>query len=95
VSVPKLVANCETDGYPAGSHTVVGAAEIIGAVGLFVRPVAKDAAFLLVSIAVGAVSMHLPFPPIQRGIPALILLRFSAYPGYQYIFVPKSDADHD
>lgn len=86
-SVPQLLANFEAYGLPEGSHYVVGLVEVIGAVGLFVRPFAKYAAFLLVMISIGAVSTHMIFPPIQAGLPALVLLILSAYPAYQYNFV--------
>jgi len=86
---PQLVANFETYGFPAGAHHVVGLIEVIGAVGLFVRAFARYAAFLLVVISIGAVSTHVIFPPIQHGLPALILLVLSAYPAYQYNFVSK------
>jgi uncharacterized membrane protein YphA (DoxX/SURF4 family) len=86
-SVPQLVVNFETYNFPAGSHYVVGLAELIGAVGLFVKPFARYAAFLLVVISIGAVSTHEVFPPIQHGIPALLLLVLSAYPAYQYNFI--------
>ena len=90
--VAKVVADFETYSFPAGSHYVVGLIEVIGAVGLFVRPFAKYAAFLLVVISIGAVSTHVIFPPIQDGIPALVLLVLCAYPAYQYNFV-SDDAD--
>lgn len=86
-SVPQLVANFETYGFPAGSHYVVGLLEVVAAIGLFVRPFAKYAAFLLLVISIGAVSTHVIFPPIQAGLPALVLLLLSAYPAYQYNFV--------
>jgi len=86
-SVPQLVANFETYGFPAGSHYVVGLLEVVAAIGLFVRPIAKYAAFLLVVIAIGAISTHVIHPPIRQGIPALVLLILSAYPAYQYNFI--------
>jgi putative oxidoreductase len=86
-SNPQLVASFQTYGYPAGSHFVVGLFEITGAIGLFVRPFARYAASILVVISIGAVSTHIVFPPLQQGIPALVLLILSAYPAYQYNFV--------
>ncbi len=88
-NTPQLLANFETYGFPAGSHYVVGLIEVISAIGLFVRPFAKYAAFMMVVIAIGALSTHVIFPPIRQGLPALILLVLSAYPAYQYNFVSK------
>ncbi|MEM7280217.1 MAG: DoxX family protein [Pseudomonadota bacterium] len=83
-SVPELVASFEAFGLPTGSHYIVGALEVLGAIGLFVRPFAKYAAILLVVISIGAFGMHVIYPPIQQGVPALVLLVLSAFVAYRY-----------
>ncbi|MEL7536503.1 MAG: DoxX family protein [Pseudomonadota bacterium] len=77
--VPDIVAMFETFGLPAGSNYAIGALEVVGAIGLFVRPVARYAALLLLAIAVGAVITHVINPPLQQGVPALVLLAVAAY----------------
>ena len=62
--------------------TLVGAGEVAGALALLVRPIAMLGGLGLASIAFGAIIAHLANDPIQRGIPALILLALALLVAY-------------
>lgn len=76
-----LLANFEAWGYPDGFHFVVGGLEVAGAIGLFIRPVARYAALSLGLLMVVALGTHVLNPPAAAGIPSLILgvLSFATY----------------
>lgn len=72
-SPQQLLDNFSSWGYPSGSHYLVGLAEVSGAVGLFVRPLAKYAALGLGLLMIGAVATHVLHPPLAAGIPSFVL----------------------
>lgn len=76
-----LVANFQKWGYPDGFHFIVGGLEVVGAVGLFIKSLAKYSAMLLGILMIGAFGTHVLNPPLVEGIPSLVLgiLSFSTY----------------
>ncbi len=64
-------------GLPTWFVTLLGVGEIVGAIGLLVRPVSSLAALGLAAIAFGAIVNHAVNPPITMAIPAIILLILS------------------
>ena len=64
-------------GLPTWFVTLIGVGEIVGAIGLLVRPVSSLAALGLAAIAFGAIINHAVNPPITMAIPAIILLILS------------------
>lgn len=61
-------------GLPGWFGYFIGACEVAGAIGLFIRPLSALAAMGLAIIMIGALYFHITHPPIAAGIPALILL---------------------
>ena len=61
-------------GFPLWFMTLVGVGEVVGAVGLLVPRTATLAGLGLGGIAVGALVTHFVNDPIERAIPALVLL---------------------
>lgn len=80
-SPQEMLTNFANWGYPNGFHFVVGAAEVAGAIGLFLRPVAKYAALLLGVVMLGAFGTHVLNPPLAAGVPSVVLcaLAFAAF----------------
>ena len=66
-------------GLPAWFGYFIGACEVAGAIGLFVKPLRRPAAVGLGCIMLGALYFHLRFTPIVQGIPALIFLVLASY----------------
>ncbi len=64
-------------GLPTWFVTLLGVGEVVGAIGLLVRPVSSLAALGLAAIAFGAIVNHAVNPPITMAIPAIILLVLS------------------
>ncbi len=64
-------------GLPMWFITLLGVGEVVGAIGLLVRPVSSLAALGLATIAFGAIVNHAVNPPITMAIPAIILLVLS------------------
>lgn len=73
MSPQELLDNFARWGYPQGSHYLVGALEVAGAVGLFIRPLARYAALGLGLLMVGAFATHVLNPPLVDGIPSFVL----------------------
>jgi putative oxidoreductase len=65
-------------GYPAGSHYVVGAIEILGALALLLPRIRIFAAGALILVMAGAFCTHLVHREFPRTIPPLVL-GFLAY----------------
>ena len=61
-------------GLPGIFATFIGVCEIAGAIGLWLRPTSRLAAMGLGVIMMGAVYYHVAFPPIEAGVPALVVL---------------------
>ncbi len=64
-------------GLPTWFITLLGVGEVVGAIGLLVRPVSSLAALGLAAIAFGAIVNHAVNPPFTTAIPAIILLVLS------------------
>lgn len=71
-------------GWPGFSGYVIGALEVAGVIGLFIKPLRSWAASGLVATAIGAFAFHVAYPPIAEGIPALVLLGCSAFVLYGF-----------
>ncbi|MBU2867157.1 DoxX family protein [Pacificibacter marinus] len=67
----------KTMGLPAITGYIVGALEIAGAIGIFVKPVRFLAALGLLATSVGAFAYHVAYTPIAEGVPALVLIVFT------------------
>lgn len=76
--VPQLHASFAVLGLPAWFGYFIGAAELSGAVALFIAPLRLLAASGLVLILLGAFYFHLMHTPLSQGLPALVLLGLSA-----------------
>ncbi len=72
-----MVQSLASYGLPTWFMTLLGVGEIMGAIGLLVRPVSSLAALGLAAIAFGAIVNHAVNPPITMAIPAIILLILS------------------
>ena len=68
-----------TMGLPAWFGYFIGTCEVLGAVGLFVRPFSALAAGGIAPIMVGAIYYHLAYTPATQAIPALVLLLLCIY----------------
>ena len=74
MGVPMVHESFAKLGLPVWFGYFIGAAEVAGAVGLFIRPLAALAAAGLAIIGLGAVYFHVTHPPISAGIPAMVML---------------------
>ncbi len=72
-SPQQMLDNFAAWGYPSGFHYVVGLAEVAGAIGLFLRPLARYAALGLGLLMIGAFATHIMHPPLSAGIPSFVL----------------------
>jgi len=61
-------------GLPSWFGTFIGVCELLGAIGIWLRPTSRLAAMGIAVIMVGAVYYHVMFPPIQAGILAAVVL---------------------
>ena len=77
MGVPMVHVSFATLGLPVWFGYFIGAAEVAGAVGLFIRPLAHWAALGLAIIGAGAVYYHVAHTPISQGVPALVVLVLS------------------
>ena len=75
--VPQLHASFALLGLPAWFGYFIGAAEVAGAIGLFIRPLRLLAAAGLALVMLGALGFHVMHTPLAQGIPALVLLGLS------------------
>lgn len=64
-------------GMPPITGYIVGALEIAGAIGIFVKSVRFLAALGLAATSLGAFLYHLFYTPIAEGVPAIVLLVLS------------------
>ena len=60
-------------GYPANAHSVVGAFEILGGVGVLIPRWRRAAAAILVALMIGALCTHAVQAEFTRLIPPLVL----------------------
>ena len=61
-------------GLPSWFGTFIGVCELLGAIGLWLRPTSRLAAMGIAVIMLGAIYYHVMFPPIEAGIPAAVVL---------------------
>lgn len=71
---PMALTSFANLGLPNAFATFIGAAEIAGAVGLWLRRTSMWAALGISVIMVGALYYHFAFPPLSAGIPAAVVL---------------------
>ncbi len=72
-----MVQSLASFGLPTWFVTLIGVGEVVGAIGLLVRPVSSLAALGLAAIAFGAIVTQAVNAPITTAIPAIILLVLS------------------
>lgn len=61
-------------GLPSWFATFIGVCEVAGAIGLWLRKTSVLAAAGIAIIMVGAIYYHIAYPPVQAGIPAMVVL---------------------
>jgi putative oxidoreductase len=79
MGVPMVHQSFAILGLPSWFGYFIGAAEVAGAVGLFIRPLSALAALGLAIIGVGAVYFHVTNPPISAGVPAILVLLLAMF----------------
>lgn len=77
--VPQFHASFKALGLPAWFGYFIGACEVAGAVGLFIKPLRSLAAGGLCIILLGALYFHVTHPPLEAGVPALVLLLLASW----------------
>lgn len=77
--VPALLASFAILGLPGWFGTFIGAAEVAGAIGLFIAPLRAWAAAGISVVMLGALYFHVMHTPLAQGIPALVLLGLSLW----------------
>lgn len=65
-------------GLPIWFGYFIGACEVVGGIGIWVRKVSALAAAGLFVVMLGAVYFHVTNPPIEAGVPAMVLGLFAA-----------------
>jgi len=73
MGVPQLHASFAIMGLPSWFGYFIGACELLGAIGLLIRPLSALAASGLVAIMLGAIFFHVYFEVVSHALPALIL----------------------
>jgi putative oxidoreductase len=89
--VPQLHASFAVLGLPAWFGYFIGAAEVAGAIGLFIPRLQRPAAAGLVPILAGALYFHLRHTPVAEGLPALVLLGLALWLAMRR---PHAEAQH-
>ena len=79
MGVPMVHQSFGILGLPTWFGYVIGACEVAGAVGLFVRPLSRLAAAGLAIIGAGAVYFHVTQTPLSQGVPALVVLALAMF----------------
>ena len=74
LGVEMALMSFATLGLPAWFATFIGAAEVAGGLGIWLRKTSALAAAGLVIIMIGAVYYHVAYTPVVEGIPAMIVL---------------------
>ena len=74
MGVPMVHQSFAILGLPAWFGYFIGAAEVAGAIGLFIPPLARLAAAGLAVIGAGAVYFHVVHTPLSQAAPALVVL---------------------
>ena len=79
MGVPMMHQSFAILGLPSWFGYFIGAAEVAGAIGLFIPRLTGHAALGLAIIGAGAVYFHLAHTPISQGVPAVVVLLLSLY----------------
>ena len=74
MGVPMVHQSFGILGLPSWFGYFIGACEVAGAIGLFIRPLSRLAAAGLAIIGAGAVYFHVTHTPLSQGVPAIIVL---------------------
>ena len=74
MGVPELHATFAKIGMPAWFGYFIGACEVAGAIGVYLRKLSALAAAGLAIIMIGAVGYHVTYDPLEKAVPALVLL---------------------
>ena len=77
--VPQMHASFSVLGLPVWFGYFIGACEIAGAIGLFIRRLSALAAIGISIIMLGALYFHAIYTPIAQGIPSMLVLLLCAY----------------
>ena len=77
--VPMVHQSFAVLGLPFWFGYFIGAAEVAGAVGLFIHRLSGHAALGLAIIGVGVVYFHLVNTPISQGVPAIVVLLLASF----------------
>jgi uncharacterized membrane protein len=79
IGAEQMVETFERFAFTTGFMRFIGAAEVAGAVGLFLPRLAPLAAGGLVLVTGGAVVQHAIYDPIAQALPAAFLMVLSAF----------------
>ena len=79
MGVPMVHQSFAILGLPSWFGYFIGACEVAGAVGLFIRPLSALAAAGLAIIGAGAVYFHVMHTPISQGVPAFVVLALAVF----------------
>ena len=79
MGVPMVHQSFAILGLPSWFGYFIGAAEVAGAVGLFIRQLSALAAAGLAIIGAGAVYFHITHTSLSQGIPAFIVLVLAVF----------------
>ena len=79
MGVPMVHESFAVLGLPSWFGYFIGAAEVAGAIGLFIRPLSGHAALGLAIIGAGAVYFHLVHTPVSQGVPAIVVLLLAVF----------------
>jgi putative oxidoreductase len=71
---PKMAGNFERWGFPSWFMTLIGAAEVAGAIGLFLPQTGSFAAAGLILVMLGAAGTHLGHKEYGESAPAFVLM---------------------
>ena len=77
--IPEVHKSFAVLGLPSWFGYFIGACEVAGAIGLFIRPLSALAAIGISIIMLGAIYFHIYYTPLAQGVPALIVLALCAY----------------
>ena len=79
MGVPMVHQSFGILGLPAWFGYFIGAAEVAGAIGLFIPSLSRLAAAGLAIIGVGAVYFHIMHTPLSQGVPAMVMLALALF----------------
>lgn len=79
MGVPMVHQSFAILGLPSWFGYFIGAAEVAGAVGLFIPRLSGHAALGLAIIGAGAVYFHVMHTPISQGVPAIVVLLLALF----------------